>query len=106
MTLRCIPVILKCSSCQDLILATPYRKFGSCKTFRCSAQVDYNSQPKRPSLRQIMPLDTRERRHRRGFREPDPQVELLGQAGVEVMALPLRLRAVDHTDGALKTLAL
>src|SRR4051812_22745778 len=53
-----------------------------------------------------MPLDTGERLHRRRFREPDPQVELLGQGGMEVMALPLRLRAVDNADGALKPLAL
>ncbi len=53
-----------------------------------------------------MPLDTGERLHRRRFREPDPQVELVGQGGVEVMALPLRLRTVDHADGALKPLAL
>ena len=30
-----------------------------------------------------MPLDTGERLHRRRFREPDPQVELVGQTGAE-----------------------
>src|SRR3954454_14002824 len=73
---------------------------------RSSKSIYYNLQPKRPSFRQIMLLDTGERFHRRRFGEPDPQVELVGQVGVKVMALPLRLRAVDDTDGALKTLAL
>src|SRR5439155_5585954 len=40
-----------------------------------------------------------------GLVEVEDGVELARQAGVEVMAGPLGLRAVDHADGALQTCA-
>src|SRR5208282_6051387 len=90
--------------------ARPDALTGRHPPWRCPCQG--NPRPERASeagrvgLGRLAPVPQRgalERLDRSGAVEMDHGVELLAQAGGEVVAPPLGLRAVDHPDRPLKT---
>src|SRR5829696_2453176 len=60
------------------------------------------SKPERIGLRHALRMAGRQRRHGPRLLEPDEGVELLGEHGLEVVAVALGLGTIDDADGPLE----
>src|SRR5712691_1980804 len=85
---------------------SPSRRTGPAPiwTLRLAVRLSLISNPAGEGLRHLglRRADPLQRLHRAGLVDVDDRVELLGQAGVEVVAEPLGLRPIDDADRALE----